>query len=80
MGRTGPVDALDALSGARGESSGRAELSALADKDLLVVDDGIYEFKSDLVRDVAYETLTKGERARRHAAVAGWLSEHAQRT
>lgn len=80
VGRTGPLDALDALSSARGESSGRAGLSALADKDLVVVDDGIYEFKSDLVRDVAYETLTKAERARRHAAVAEWLSEHAQRT
>ncbi len=80
VGRSGPVEALDALADARGGTIGRAGLGALADKDLLVVGDGIYEFKSDLVRDVAYETLTKGDRARRHAAVAQWLVEYAQRT
>ncbi|MGH2759361.1 MAG: AAA family ATPase, partial [Actinomycetota bacterium] len=80
VGRTGAVDALSALAEARGESFGKARLAALADKDLLVAGDGTYEFKSDLVRDVAYETLTKAERARRHAAVAAWLSEYAQRT
>jgi class 3 adenylate cyclase/tetratricopeptide (TPR) repeat protein len=80
VGRSGPLEALDALAAARGETSGSALLTALADKDLLVVEDGSYEFKSDLVRDVAYETLTKGERARRHAAVAQWLAEYSQRT
>jgi class 3 adenylate cyclase/tetratricopeptide (TPR) repeat protein len=80
VGRSGPVKALAALAEGRGESSGQLRLSTLADKDLLVVGDGSYEFKSDLVRDVAYETLTKAERARRHAAVAVWLSEYAQRT
>ncbi len=80
VGRSGAVKALTALAEARGESSGPARLAALADKDLLVAGDGTYEFKSDLVRDVAYETLTKAERARRHAAVAVWLSDYAQRT
>jgi class 3 adenylate cyclase/tetratricopeptide (TPR) repeat protein len=80
VGRSGSVKALGALAEARGESSGQLRLSALADKDLLVAGDGSYEFKSDLVRDVAYETLTKAERARRHAAVAVWLSEYALRT
>ena len=80
VGRTGAIEALEALARARKESGGKQELSSLADKDLLVVDDGRYEFKSDLVRDVAYETLTKGDRARRHAAVGEWLATFAQRT
>jgi predicted ATPase len=80
VGRTGAIDALSALAEARGESFATSRLAGLADKDLLVAGEGTYEFKSDLVRDVAYETLTKAERARRHAAVALWLAEYAQRT
>jgi class 3 adenylate cyclase/tetratricopeptide (TPR) repeat protein len=80
IGRSGPLEALDALAAARGETAGASLLTVLGDKDLLVVGDGSYEFKSDLVRDVAYETLTKGERARRHAAVAQWLADYSQRT
>jgi class 3 adenylate cyclase/tetratricopeptide (TPR) repeat protein len=80
VGRTGPVGALIALADGRGQEGGNTHLLALADRDLLVVSDGEYEFKSDLVRDVAYETLAKAERARRHAAVADWLGTYAQRT
>ncbi len=80
VGRSGPLEALEALADARGETFGATLLATLSDKDLLVVGDGSFEFKSDLVRDVAYETLTKGERARRHAAVAQWLADYAQRT
>ena len=32
-----------------------------------------WEFRSEVVREVAYGTLTKGERARRHAAFGAWL-------
>ncbi len=54
--------------------SGRADaervLRSLQDHDLIVLDDDEFQFKSELVREVAYSTLTKGERARRHAALA----------
>lgn len=80
VGRNGTVDALVALAEARGETHGDVRLGALAERDLLVLEDGEFEFKSDLVRDVAYETLTKADRARRHAAVADWLGSYAART
>jgi tetratricopeptide (TPR) repeat protein len=80
VGRSGPVGALLALAEGRGEAIGDGSLIALADRDLLVVADGEYEFKSDLIRDVAYETLSKAERARRHASAGDWLWTYAQRT
>jgi class 3 adenylate cyclase/tetratricopeptide (TPR) repeat protein len=80
IGRSGPVDALTALGSARGVHESSGELNALAHKDLIVLDDDEFEFKSEIVRDVAYETLTKGDRARRHASVAQWMADHAKRT
>ena len=80
VGRRGLVGALVALGKARGEQDTKGRLSALAHKDFIVLDDGSYEFRSDLVRDVAYETLTKTDRARRHSEVADWLVSYAKRT
>lgn len=55
-----------------------AELSSafqrLVDKDLLVTDGRSWWFRSDLVRDVAYQMLTRVERARRHLNIANWLA------
>jgi tetratricopeptide (TPR) repeat protein len=48
-------------------------LRELQARDLLEVDHDEYHFKSELVRQVAYSTLTKGERARRHEALAAQL-------
>ncbi|HEX4491400.1 MAG TPA: adenylate/guanylate cyclase domain-containing protein [Acidimicrobiia bacterium] len=48
-------------------------LDALADRDLVIVEDDGFRFKSELVRDVAYGTLTRAERARRHADLADRL-------
>ncbi len=77
-GRTGPVDIPEALARERGEDDPARRLEALAAKDLLGIRDGRYEFRSDLVRDVAYETLTKGERARRHARLGSCLEKRAK--
>jgi class 3 adenylate cyclase len=79
FGRTGPVAALAAAAEARGIDFG-AMVDELAAKDLLAVADGEFEFRSELVREVAYETLTKAERARRHAALAEWLAANARAT
>ena len=80
VGRTGPVDALVGLGQARGETGATGLLDQLAGRELLGLDGGHYEFRSEVVREVAYETLTKAERARRHAALAEWLSSTTQGT
>jgi class 3 adenylate cyclase/tetratricopeptide (TPR) repeat protein len=78
LGRTGPVEILAAVAEARGQADAAGVVRALAAADVLAVEDGDYEFKSDLVREVAYGTLTKAERARRHAGVATWLTGYAR--
>ena len=50
-------------------------LDALADRDLLILEDDGFRFKSELVRDVAYGTLTRAERARRHADLTDRLHD-----
>ncbi|HET6793689.1 MAG TPA: AAA family ATPase, partial [Acidimicrobiales bacterium] len=74
MGRTGTVKALSALAEAR-HGHVDATLASLAGRDLLALSGGRWEFRSDLVREVVYETLTKSERARRHWVLASWLAE-----
>lgn len=81
VGRRGPIDALVALGKVRGAAGTvRAAVDALAAKELLTLDDPYTEFVSDLVREVAYGTLTKAERARRHAAVGAWVDSMAVET
>jgi class 3 adenylate cyclase/tetratricopeptide (TPR) repeat protein len=78
VGRRAPINALLALGGSRG---GVAEsIQRLVAEDLLVVDRGLCEFQSDLVREVVYGMLTKAERARRHALHAHWLEQQAEET
>jgi class 3 adenylate cyclase/tetratricopeptide (TPR) repeat protein len=75
VGRTGALATLTALGAARGEPDVAGVVDDLAARDLLGLDDGEWNFRSDLIREVAYDTLTKAERARRHARVGEWLSE-----
>src|SRR3954454_16826090 len=56
----------------------RAGIAGLAAKDVLVVENGMWSFRSDLVREVAYGMLTKSERARRHFRVASWMETHVE--
>jgi class 3 adenylate cyclase/tetratricopeptide (TPR) repeat protein len=78
IGRTAPVDTLEALARARGEKHPDRAVRDLAAGDLLVLDTDDWAFRSDLVREVAYETLTKAERARRHSTFADLLSARAR--
>jgi class 3 adenylate cyclase/predicted ATPase len=48
-------------------------LTALQDKDLVAVDPPSWAFRSELVRDVAYGTMTKAQRAKVHWRIAAWL-------
>src|SRR5947209_2106873 len=75
VGSSGPVEAVVGLGDAQSLSGAERALSALADRDLVVLDDGEFSFKSELIREVAYGTLTKAERARRHAALGGWMAD-----
>lgn len=50
-------------------------LARLIEADLMVVAGNRYEFRSDLVRDVAYATLTKTNRAITHNAIASYLDD-----
>ncbi|HEY1740732.1 MAG TPA: adenylate/guanylate cyclase domain-containing protein [Acidimicrobiia bacterium] len=68
VGAHGPTATALLLSGR--DATVLRELTA---RDLLEVDGDEYHFKSELVRQVAYSTLTKGERARRHDALASQL-------
>jgi class 3 adenylate cyclase/tetratricopeptide (TPR) repeat protein len=75
VGSSGPIDAVVGLGDAQSLAGAERALSVLADRDLVVVEDGEFVFKSELIREVAYGTLTKAERARRHAALGGWLAD-----
>lgn len=68
------VDAL-ALSH---HSDAPALLEPLIERDLIVVDGEEFHFRSDLIREVAYSTLAKAERARRHATLAPLLRTHGE--
>lgn len=67
-----------------GSSTTHELLGSLADKDMIVATTGSrlagereYAFKHVLIRDVAYSTLPKTVRARRHAEVATFIEERA---
>jgi class 3 adenylate cyclase/tetratricopeptide (TPR) repeat protein len=50
------------------------ELKALVSGDVLKIDGPSWEFRNDLMREVAYHTLTKADRARRHWGIAAHLA------
>lgn len=81
LGRSGSVRGLATLvREVRGVESIEDELAALVEHDLLAINGPRYEFQSDLVRDVAYGTLTKTVRAQRHAGIADYLSQEPDHT
>jgi class 3 adenylate cyclase/tetratricopeptide (TPR) repeat protein len=77
LGRRGNRESLQIMAA---EYHGIADitvgLAGLTEKELLEVDDERWSFRSDLVRDVAYGTLTKARRAAGHAGIAKWLEHH----
>jgi len=67
VGGNGSIAAVLALA-ARPDA--RRLLDGLAERDFILMEHDDYHFKSELIREIAYGTLTKAERARRHALVA----------
>ncbi len=78
VGPSGKVEIVNALAAQRDDIDVLGALHRLVGKDLLDLEDGKFVFRSELIRDVAYNTLTKGERARRHLAVAQHLAHWAE--
>jgi class 3 adenylate cyclase/tetratricopeptide (TPR) repeat protein len=58
-----------------GDAPVPAALAALHAADLLEVDGDRWEFRSEVVREVTYSTMTKDRRAKVHAGIARWLEQ-----
>jgi class 3 adenylate cyclase/predicted ATPase len=56
-----------------GDADVHTTLRALQATELLAVEGESWEFHSELVREVAYSTMTKQGRAKVHAGIASWL-------
>jgi len=79
LGTTFSAEALTAVSG-QDEPAVRAGLADLVRREVLVIsadplspERGSYGFAQHMLRQVAYETLSRRDRKARHLAVAGWL-------
>lgn len=75
VGRSGTIRSLVAMARSRGIETIDAALGEVVARDLLKVEATRWEFRSDVVREVLYEILTKSERSRRHWNLASWVSE-----
>jgi class 3 adenylate cyclase/tetratricopeptide (TPR) repeat protein len=82
LGRRGVVKALELMAehahGANPDVS--VALNGLVAKDVLVLDGDKWGFRSELVREVAYNMLTKSDRGKRHYGVATWMESHGAST
>ncbi len=79
LGRSNKIDALLTMAKVkRGHDRERTRsiLESLAAREFLVLDGAEYSFRSDVIREVAYSTLTKSDRARSHAGIAQWIEAH----
>ena len=81
LGTTFPAEALIAISG-RDEPSVRAALADLVRREVLTVsadplspERGSYQFAQGMLRQVAYDTLSRRDRKTRHLAVAAHLRQ-----
>ena len=81
LGRRGPVRAIEVMSEKHlGMDDVRPVLESLEAKELLILSGtGAAEkwtFRSDMVREVSYSTLTKSDRAKAHTGIAAWMEAH----
>ena len=79
LGSSGSYGALVEFGQALGQNVSRSILDALADAGLLEVEGGWWRFRSASVREVAYHTITKADRARRHVGVAKAMVDEAHK-
>lgn len=74
LGASGLIDSLQKFAVEMQQQFDLDDLESLADAGLIEVDDTSWRFRSDVVREVAYQTLTKLVRAQRHAGTATVMS------
>ena len=75
LGTADSVGGLKRFAEAMGQDFRQRDLDELAADGLLDVDGRWWRFRSAVVREVAYQTLTKRVRAQRHAGVAAVIAE-----
>ena len=75
LGTADSIGALVRFAEAMGQEFRQRDLDELAADGLLDVEGRWWRFRSAVVREVAYQTLTKRVRAQRHAGVAAVLAE-----
>jgi class 3 adenylate cyclase/tetratricopeptide (TPR) repeat protein len=73
LGNSGAVHDLGAFALELGQEFSEDDVRALDEAGILDVRDGRWRFRSESVRDAAYQTLTKSVRAQRHAGIAAAL-------
>jgi class 3 adenylate cyclase len=74
LGTSGLVESLEKFAAEMGQDFDIADLKTLDQHGLLEVEGPGWRFRSDVVREVAYQTLTKLVRAQRHGGTAAVMS------
>jgi class 3 adenylate cyclase/tetratricopeptide (TPR) repeat protein len=77
LGASGPIVSLGRFAFELGQTFEQTYVSMLQDDGLLELDGNWWHFRSDVVREVAYQMLTKLVRAQRHAGV--WAAMRTQK-
>ncbi|MEO1063944.1 MAG: adenylate/guanylate cyclase domain-containing protein [Actinomycetota bacterium] len=80
IGRDGPVYALVLMAQESDDPAPEHTFSQLVAKDIFETVGSGWRFRSDLVREVAYGTLTKAARAQQHAGIGEWLEAHPEKS
>jgi class 3 adenylate cyclase/tetratricopeptide (TPR) repeat protein len=75
LGTADSIGALVHFAVAMRQEFRESDLSELAADGILDVDGRRWRFRSDVVREVAYQTLTKRVRAQRHAGIAAVIAD-----
>lgn len=76
LGTAGPVESLEKFATEMQQDFDMADLLALDAASLLELDGPTWRFRSDVVREVAYQTLTKLVRAQRHSGTASVMGDN----
>ncbi len=76
LGTQGRASSLREFADELGQRFDPADLAGVEAAGLLTRDGPRWRFRSDVVREVAYHTLTKQSRAQRHAGVASYLARY----
>jgi class 3 adenylate cyclase/tetratricopeptide (TPR) repeat protein len=76
IGNQGRISSLRRFATELGQTFHPTDLDVLVEEGLLVRERATWRFRSDVVREVAYHTLTKQARASRHAGVARYLATY----